>query len=422
MSYLGKMKTGGNMAGRLPMGQKELLRGKLMEQVTAGQITLKEAAVKLKICYRQAGRIKAAYRKGGDKALIHGNYGKRSNRKTDEDTLKKAVELYEQKYPDFGPTFAAEKLKEVDGVTIGHDVLRRALLEAGLWKRKRRRSEYRSRRDRRPCFGELIQFDGCHHDWFEGRGAKCCLMNLVDDARGITYAHLFEQETTVAAFESFTQWIKRYGIPQAVYCDRKNAFISGREPTVDEQLAGIEPRSHFEKACDKLGIEVIPANSPQAKGRVERNHQVYQDRLIKELRLANISTIDQANKFLDEVYLPKINTKFAKPAADPSDAHVPLLNKDLSEIFCFEHERVVSHDYVISFENHLFQILKENKILPQPKNKVIIRVRLDNSLDIYFRTKGHLHRLLVEEIENKNKVVLLFGKTSVVGHFNCAKN
>jgi hypothetical protein len=187
-------------------------------------------------------------------------------------------------------------------------------------------------------------------------------------------------------------------------------------------LKGIEPRSHFEKACDKLGIEVIAANSPQAKGRVERNHQVYQDRLVKELRLANISTIEAANKFLDEKYLPKINLKFAKPAADPADAHTPLLDKDLSQIFCFEYERVVSQDYVISFENHLFQILKENKSLPQPKSKVIVRVRLDNSLDIYFRTKkGSLQRLLVEEIENKNKVVLLFGKTSVLGHFNCAK-
>lgn len=188
------------MAGRLPMGQKELLRGKLMEMVKEKQVTLKEAAVRLRISYRQAKRIYRTYKSGGDAALIHGNYGKPSGRRTDEAVRSKAVELYREKYKDFGPAFAAEKLAEADGITVSAYTLRAWLASGGPWHRKRRHSAFGSRRDRRERFGELIRFDGSPHDRFEGRGPKCCLMNLVDDARGITYARLFEQETGRGGF------------------------------------------------------------------------------------------------------------------------------------------------------------------------------------------------------------------------------
>lgn len=197
-------------------------------------------------------------------------------------------------------------------------------------------------------------------------------MNMVDDATGTTLALLYEEETTAAAMEVLSCWIKKYGIPQAVYCDHKNAFVLNREPDLDEQLAGTAVRSPFELACDKLGIQVITANSPQAKGRVERNHGVYQDRFVKELRLKGIATLEAANQFLKKTYLPHINRKFARPPSDPADAHVPLLDVDLREVFCFEHKRVVSNDFVIRFEGRLFQITAENPIRPRPRERVLI--------------------------------------------------
>jgi transposase len=381
------------------MGKKELARGKVLHMIEGQKMNLKEGARELNICYRQMKRLYAAYKRDGEAGLIHGNQGKPSNRRTDERIREQALSAYRQRYSDFGPTFAAEKLAEAEGIYISSDTLRRWLMAEGLWQRQRRSNPYRSRRERRHCFGELLQFDGSHHDWFEGRRRKCCLMNMVDDATGTTLALLYEEETTVAAMEVLSCWIKKYGIPQAVYCDHKNAFVLNREANTEEQLAGIQPRSPFELACDKLGIQVITANSPQAKGRVERNHRVYQDRFVKELRLAGISSIEEANRFLIKTYLPKINQKFARPPADPTDAHVALLDIDMKDIFCFEHTRVVSNDFVIHFQTRLFQIKAENQIRPRPRDRVLIRIRLDGCIDFYWQDK----KLQVKEIQTKKE-------------------
>jgi transposase len=392
------------MARKLAMGTKELLRGKVMAMVSEGQITLKEGAERVGVSYRQAKRIISTYRTKGDAGLLHGNQGKKSNRAIDQAVREQIVKSYRERYPDFGPTFAAEKLEEVEGVKISDETLRQWLIKEGLWQRKRKRAEHRSRRDRRPCFGDLVQFDGSHHDWFEGRRVKCCLMNMVDDATGKTLSMMFEEETIEAAMKTLWAWIERYGLPKALYCDKKNAFVLTREPTDAELLKGItKPKSHFGRACDKLGIEVIAANSPQAKGRVERNHGVYQDRFVKELRLAGISTIEAANIFLAKTYLPKINAKFAVNPSDSADGHAPLLGKDLREIFVFEHTRSVSNDYVVKFECRFFQILKENRAKPGPRDKVVIRIRLSGTLDIYWQGKA----LLVKEIQIKNQEACL---------------
>ena len=385
------------MAGRLPMGQKELLRSKVLEMVKQGKITLKAGAIMLKVSYRQGKRLYAAYRKEGDAGLIHGNCGKRSNNRLAQEVQEAAVMAYKERYADFGPTFASEKLAEEEGITISVSSLRRLLMEAGEWKGLRRGKEYRSRRERRGCFGELIQFDGSHHKWFEGRGPSCCLMTMIDDATNTRMARFFEQETIEAAMSVFSLWIRSYGIPQALYCDKKNAFVLTREVTDDELLAGItEAKSHFGRACDKLGVQVIAANSPQAKGRVERNHGVDQDRLVKEMRLKGICGIQEANKFLEETYLPKMNRKFSRPPLEEVDAHVPLGDVNLQDIFCLEYDRTVSKDYVVRFEKRLFQILKSSKVLPKPKEKVIVRVLLDGSLSIIW--KGN--KLLVKELTN----------------------
>jgi len=367
-----------------------------MEMVKQGQKTLVAASLELGISYRQAKRVYQRYIGGGDDALVHGNIGKPSNNKIDWMLIDYVLSLYKENYSDFGPTLAAEKLLERDGVDIGVSTLRRALIKAKLWVPERNSSEYRSRRAVREHFGELVQFDGSHHDWFEGRRGRCCLITLIDDATKIRLSQFFEEETMFGAMIVLKMWIETYGIPESLYCDKKNAFVLTREPTDNELLNGItQPKSHFGRACDKLGITVIAANSPQAKGRVERNHGVDQDRLVKELRLAGISTIEQANAFLLDTYLPNMNSKFSRPAKSKDDAHVRSGTASLDDIFCMEHERKVSKDYIIRYECRLFQILSESKMKPRPGDAVLVRVKLDSSISIVWKNKP----LLVKEIK-----------------------
>jgi hypothetical protein len=382
------------MAKKLHKGN-ERLRGKMMEMVKCGQKTLKAVSLELGISYRQAKRVYRRYLDGGDEALIHGNKGKLSNHRVDESLIEYAVFLYKEYYSDFGPTFAQEKMLERDGLNIGVSTLRRELIKANLWKPDRNSNEYRSRREPRAHFGELIQFDGSHHDWFESRRGKCCLITLIDDATKTRLSQFFEAETLFGAMIVLKMWIEAYGIPESLYCDKKNAFVLTREPTDKELIEGIlKPKSHFGLACERLGIEVIAANSPQAKGRVERNHGVDQKRLIKEMRLENISTIDQANYFLIDYYLPKMNGKFTRLPKKKDDAHVKLGKVSLYDILCTEDERTVSKDFIIRFECRLFQILPEAKQKPRPGDTVLVRKRLDLSILILWKNK----HLLVKEI------------------------
>jgi transposase len=384
------------------MSNKDVRRAQLLAQVASGERTLSSIAEVMEVSYRQAKRLYRRYREEGPAGLVHRNVGAPSHRRIEEEVRRKVIEAYRGQYTGFGPTFAAEKLRERDELEVDHETLRRWLMAEGLWSARRRGRHYRSRRERRHRFGELVQFDGSHHQWFEDRGEKCCLMNMVDDATGTTLACLWEKETTVAAMQLLWAWIERYGIPQAVYCDRKNAFVLDREPTLEEQLQGVTPKSHFQRACEELGIEVIVARSPQAKGRVERNHAVYQDRLVKELRLAGISRIEAANAFLSGGYLAKLNAKFAKPPIDSTDAHVALLpNQSLADILCFKEPRVVSNDYVVQFENRLFQIQRQKRRrLMSPGTPIEVHKWLDDSLH-FFTTAGY--ELLVEEITHRPK-------------------
>jgi transposase len=383
------------MAQRYKKGQQKL-RGKIMEMVKRKLKTLKAASLELGLSYSQAKRIYQRYLNGGDEALIHGNTGRPSNNKIDEASAARAVVLYREKYYDFGPTLAQETLSERDGIEISVSTLRRVLVSAGLWEQKKKSSIYRSRRAPRARFGELVQFDGSHHKWFEGRAPSYCLITMIDDATKTRLSQFFDEETLFGAMTVLKMWIERYGIPESLYCDKKNAFVLTREPTETEILDGnLKPKSHFGRACDRLGIEVIAANSPQAKGRVERNHGVDQDRLIKELRLEGICTIDEANKFLLKTYLPKMNAKFSRPARSTDDAHVHLGKVKLDDILCMEFERCISKDFIVRFQSRLFQVLKANKPLPCTQDKVLVRVKLDDSVHVLWKDKA----LQVKEIQ-----------------------
>jgi len=278
-----------------------------------------------------------------------------------------------------------EKLAE-DGYPVTREALRLWLLEEGLWQPKRKRARHRQRRDRKEHFGELVQMDGSHHRWFGEEGPQSCLMNMVDDATGTTLSLMGEQETTELAMKTLWQWCKRYGIPKALYTDRKNVFVTDREPTLEEQLAGQEALTEFGKACRKLGIQIITANSPQAKGRVERNHGVYQDRFVKELRLKGSTTIAEANKLLRNGFVKALNRKFAKPAQSGADFHRPLdAGCDLREIFCFEKTATVTNDWTVRCENQFYQILKKNNPLPRPRQKLTVRRLLNGKTQLVYR-------------------------------------
>ena len=234
----------------------------------------------------------------------------------------------------------------------------------------------------------MVQLDGSHHLWFEDRGGKSCLMSMVDDATKSTYCFLSEQETTEAAMRLLWAWIMRYGIPMSLYCDRKNVYVLDREPTVEEQLQGIEPLTAFGKACEKLGIEIITAYSPQAKGRVERRHGVFQDRFVKELRLREVSDIEAANAVLEGGFVEDLNHRFTIAPVDPEDAHVQIPKTvDLRKIFCFEILRVVNNDWVVRYDNRFFQLLRHKKMRVHPDCKVTVAEWLDKSIHILYENR-----------------------------------
>jgi hypothetical protein len=347
-------------------------------------MTRKEAAVKLGISYRQCRRAYKRFCQEGDAGLAHRRRGQRSNRAKPEAFKREVLDLCRDRYEGFGPVLMMDKLAG-DGYPVTREALRLWLLEEGLWQPRRKRARHRHRRERKEHFGELVQMDGSHHKWFGEDAPPCCLMNMVDDATGKTLALLGEQETTELAMRTLWLWCKRYGVPKALYTDRKNVFVTDREPTVEEQLAGQQALTDFGRACGKLGIEIITANSPQAKGRVERSHGVYQDRFVKELRLRRITTTAEANRLLQNGFVQTLNRKFAKAARSGADFHTAVeAGCDLREIFCFEKTAAVANDWTVRCENQFYQILKKNNPLPRPRQKVIVRRLLNGKVQMLY--------------------------------------
>ncbi len=328
------------------------------------------------------------YRSQGDAGLLHKSRGRPSNRAHTPTLRRKILALYQAQYMDFGPTLASEKLKERDGLSVHSETLRLWLKSAGLWRPHRRRKSYRSHRARRPRYGELLQLDGSIHSWFTGCDKKQCLMNMVDDATSKTLALMDVGETIRAAFALLKWWILEAGVPLAIYVDLRNMYVSPKNLRhIDDDEAVLvehEWLTHFAVACKKLGVVIIKAYSPQAKGRVERSHAVYQDRFVKELKLRGIHTIEAANQLLSGGFVNQLNEKFAKPAQSNEDAHVPLYGHDLDQILCWEYKRCVRNDWTIQFKNQCYQIEKSTKYrTPSPRQKVLVRRHLDESISLW---------------------------------------
>jgi len=356
-----------------------------LELVVQGKQGLVEAARRVGLGYRQMKRVWRRYREWGAGGLVHRGRGRRSNRGYGAEVREGCLAVYRDRMKGFGPTFAAEKLVEWGVAVVDHETLRRWLVREGMWQRRRKRGPHRQWRQPRARFGELVQLDGSHHDWF-GTGERACLMNFVDDATTTTLARMEAEETTEGAMRSLWGWIERYGVPLALYCDGKTVYVTGREPTVAEQLAGEPPLTAFGKACAKLGIEIITASSPQAKGRVERKHGVYQDRLVKEFALRGITTIEAGNALLEGGFVAGLNEKFAKAPLDPLDAHRPVPEGlGLATVFVFEESRCVANDWTVRYSNRYFQITGPKQGMPRPKARVTMQRRLDGSLHILYR-------------------------------------
>ena len=381
------------MKGELVMSTKERQRLKVLEKVKDG-LTLVCAAKMMRIGYRQARRIMRAYVMRGDAGLVHGNRGRPSNRSKGKEFKDRVLRVYEEKYPDFGPTFAAEKLGEA-GDSLDHETLRRWLLAAGLWKKIRKRAKHRQMRERRARFGELVQMDGSHHKWFENRGEECCLIDMTDDATGECLGFFDEEETSMLALRVLQAWVKKYGIPMALYVDKKNVYVTKENPTIEEQLEGKKALTYFGETCELLGIEIIEANSPQAKGRIERAHGTHQDRLVKEMRLKGIDSIGEANRFVRK-YFKSHNNRFAIEPRDKNDCHIPVQEGfDLDHAFSIKDGRTVSNDWTVRYMTKIFQILNQEPLPPRGA-KVTVCKYLDKKIHIFHGKR----ELRIKEIAN----------------------
>lgn len=341
---------------RVIMRGKELRRVHVMRQVLGKQITQVKAGALLGLTARQVRRLLQRVRQEGDRGLVHRGRGKPSNRRRPEKLKAKVLMLYDTQYGDFGPTLAAEKLAERHGIAVSAETLRGWLLAKGVTHFRRRKRPHRAWRARKAHVGELVQLDGSHHDWLEGRGPACVLMAYIDDASSRVFARFYDHEGTIPAMDSFQHYGQRYGLPLALYADQHTTYQSPAEPTVEEQLAGTKPQSQFGRALSELGVELIAAHSPQAKGRVERLFRTFQDRLSKELRLAGIATLEDAKRFLEE-YLPCYNRRFAVPPAQAADLHRPTpTDRELTRSLCIKTTRCLRKDFTIAHQGRLYQI------------------------------------------------------------------
>jgi transposase len=362
------------------MSRKESERLRILERVRAKGLKLIEASELMGISYRHSKRLMRSVRKEGFRGLAHRLRGRPSNRRIDPAVRERILARYCERYADFKPGFASEKLAE-EGLEVSSETLRRWLREAGLWEGRRARRAHRKRRARRKHFGELVQIDGSDHAWFEDRAARCCLMIMIDDATNRVQALFSPSESLRAALGVLEQWLLGFGgAPQALYSDRLSLYHPSREPNRAERRQGSRALSQFGQVCWNLGIEIIPAGSPQAKGRVERAGATLQDRLVKELRLASIASIEAANAFLQNGFLDRFNRQFGLEPLEAANYH-RLVPPDvaLRDLLCIETARQVQNDWTIQYEGKTLQILAQEHT-PRAKSRVLVRERLDGSL------------------------------------------
>lgn len=359
------------MEGILIMSQKELDRLQIIKKIESRELGVEEGANLIGISLRQTYRVLKKIKEEGSKGIIHKLRGKNSNRGYSEELKKQVIRIYRSSYSDYGPTLFSEQLVETHKISVDHETIRRWLRAKAITTSMRKKRPHRKKRERRSCFGEMLQFDGSHHDWFEGRGAECCLINCVDDSTGKVYLKFAVSENTQDVLLTLWEYVNNYGIPRSIYTDKYSVYKAEGKLT------------DFGRAMKELSVETIFANSPQAKGRVERVNRTLQDRLIKALRREGISNIAEANKYVLKKFIKEYESRFAINP-DVPNVHRITTGYDLKNIFCYKTSRQVRNDYTINLAGGYIQLLKGSSPLPRPKQNVTICKWLNGQMHIYF--------------------------------------
>ena len=368
------------------MSRRERERLKVLHEVQAGQLTQVEAAKRMRLSTRQVRRLERRVEEKGDGGLVHGLRGRASNRKIGPGTERRILSEVRQHYADFGPTLASEHLAR-QALIVSRETLRKWMIDAGLWRpRRKRTASVHVWRERRAAFGELVMMDSSEHAWLEQRGPKLQLIAMVDDATSRLWCRFATHDSTEQNLRTIGGWLRRYGRPQALYTDKAGLFVVNRPARLDEQLQGRAARTQIGRALGELEIEWIAAHSPQAKGRIERLFETLQDRLIKEMRLAGVCTIDAANEFLEQVFLPFWEQRFTVVARRPHDAHRRLGREHrLERILSVREPRSVACDYTVSWQGSRWGVRRDQVCAGLRGARVEMERRLDGSHWLRFR-------------------------------------
>jgi len=368
----------------LTMSKKEVTRLEVMQRIEAKRLKQKKAAEMLRVSERHIRRLLRAYRQLGTEGLVSKRRGKPSNNQLKRALKQQAIDLIYSQYPDFGPTLAHEKLTEKHGLELSRETVRKLMIKEGLWKPKKvKKLDVHQMRERRACLGELVQIDGSPHAWFEERGEKCNLLVFIDDATGrLMELYFTPGETTFSYFAATEQYISRYGIPVAFYSDKNSIF----KVNIKNALTG-NGMTQFGRAMKELEIEIICANTPQAKGRVERAIQILQDRLVKEMRLRGISSIEAANEYAAE-FIVDYNARFAVQPRSSHDAHrLLVINEDLERVFTFQEHRNLSKNLTLQYKNVVYQIQTSRPSYAMRNTPVTVCEDHQGTINILY--KGH---------------------------------
>lgn len=387
------------------MSQKNIKRFDVLSRLLRKEINGTRAADLLALSIRQIRRLKGIVERGGAKDLLHGNTGKQSNRRIPDNEQKKIIVLLKKHYADFKPTFASEKLAERHAINRDPKTIRTIMITEGLWVPKKQKGpeDHRSWRQRKAAYGEMMQFDGSYHNWLEDRGPKLCLLLAIDDATSrVPYAFFDHDEGVFPVFSFWKQYITAHGKPLSIYLDKFSTYKSTKPHSEENH----DIKTQFQRAMEELGIEPISANSPQAKGRVERVFNTFQDRLVKELRLAEISTKEEANRFLVEQFLPQFIKRFSVEPRSKENLHRSLSKEErmkLDAIFSRQEERVIQNDFTLSFKNQWHQLHKTQPVLVRKRERVIVEEHIDGSVHIRLRGK-YLSFTIVPKRQEKRSV------------------
>lgn len=387
------------MEGILTMSQKELKRLHVIRKAIDKHIKQREAASLLELSERQIRRLVKRVREELDKGIIHRSRGRQSHRAIDESVKNKILRLCRTIYTGFNPTFASEKLFERNKIKVSRETLRQWFIAEDLPYEKRKARPHRKWRQRKAYCGEMVQMDGSHHDWFEGRAPKCVLMGYIDDASSRVYARFYEYEGTMPAMDSFKRYILKYGLPQSVYLDCYSTYKSTKKPTLEDELLNKQALSQFGSALEELEVRLIHAQSAPAKGRVERLFKTFQDRLIKEMRLRGLKSIAEGNEFLSH-YLAVFNRRFNVVPLENEDLHRPLPKGiDLVKVFSVKTPHALRNDFTVAHEGKLYQV--EDNIRAK---EVVVEERINGSLLITHKGRALRYKEITQRPQKINQL------------------